>query len=94
MSRPQAAGGDAKPVTILIDAPPSPLYLIRRTPNGKLRWGNDRAKCLSTAVDVPLADKVLGMAQQRGLSRSEFLYHLLKTIDEHDLWDVLIDGKA
>lgn len=81
-------------MTILVEAPPSPLYLQRRTPTGKLRWGNDRGKCLAAAVDVPLADKVMVLAQARGLTRSEFIYHLFKTIDEHDLWDVLLDGPS
>lgn len=81
-------------MTILVDAPPSPRYLAVRTPKGKRRWGKGLTQTLSAAVDVHLADRVLALAQARGMSRCELLRRVYKTIDENDLWNLLIDRKA
>jgi hypothetical protein len=81
-------------MAILIDAPPSPVYLAKRTPKGKRRWGKGLTQTLSAAVDVRCADRVAALAEARGMSRCELLRRVYRTIDENGLWDVLTDGKT
>lgn len=78
-------------MTVMIDAPASPLVASAPPKSKKGMWGSDRNYAQSFACDPALKAALEAQATARGITKSKLLYQAIKAIEEFGVWDALLN---